>query len=873
MEYIKGPELVHGIRELNRKGGRFKRASDQVLQVIGRISTGEDPLKGLALTNHGESRIDKCVKYDLTGRCRLITIQDSGYCILLFAGDHSACDKWLDRNRGYTAAVDNDNRLKPVYTSEPGLGPESYPQRESAYTLGPLWAKLPEKLFERLVEGIGTTCIRDLQSLESISPEDELLQICENIEKTDPARAKDILDIFLLLRSDRITEARDTTKLALEEYRSLEQATADEEAAEPTDGQLLKRIDPESPTFQKLFDHFVRTANYKDWMLFMHPEQEHIARSHFAGSAKLTGVSGSGKTCIVIQRAVHLAEKYPDERVLVLTLNRSLARLIKDLLQGCAVDEVASRIDVQPFFAVCQALLKQFEPRNTKLYDDITWKSEEHIDEVWREYYRCELNNHDAIVMQRVHDSLISRGINAEAYIKEEFDWIRSAVVPTDREKYLDIARKGRTYPLEKSLRSELLEGLDGWERKMRHVGITDYLGIATALYPYLGSIASEYRCVLVDECQDFGTMELKIVRKLVPPGEDDVFIAGDAAQHVTPKHQRLREAGIEIPGARSLQINQNYRNSREVLTAAFGVLESNLTEEMLEQEDFDILDPEYANFSGPAPILLGAQDLKEEIASALTWMDEQTEQNPHTKGCVAICGHSLYEIQKFGERVRRPVLDRTMNLDQGKVFIADLEQTKGFEFDYVCILNVTAGVVPDIAMPEQERFRDLSRFYVAMTRAKTQLLLSYHGQPSSYLAEVDELFLHDSWLEYLGEAPEKNFGVPPRLRELRQHNVEWVDYRDMTAQQFLYTSRASGLPGELISKMRELIPGKRTTQGSGRNATITQWRSIDDAAQSFRKDARARQLWGPTTGKLFIEMAEDICIASAGEISASASG
>ena len=175
--------------------------------------------------------------------------------------------------------------------------------------------------------------------------------------------------------------------------------------------------------------HFVHTADYRDWMTFMHPEQEQAAAEEFSGHAKLAGVTGSGKTCIVVRRATILAERYPSGEILVLTLNRPLAALIDDLVSTTASSSnVRDRIKVVPFFALCQELLKQFEPENWKLYDDRTWKSHEHIDEVWQEYFRCELNNRDAECMQPVHDSLVSRNIDAERYIREEFDWIRSAI-------------------------------------------------------------------------------------------------------------------------------------------------------------------------------------------------------------------------------------------------------------------------------------------------------------------------------------------------------------------------------------------------------------------------------------------------------------
>lgn len=52
------------------------------------------------MTSNNENRIPKCVKYDITGFSRLVTVQNAGKCLLLFASDHDAVDRWLDRNHG-----------------------------------------------------------------------------------------------------------------------------------------------------------------------------------------------------------------------------------------------------------------------------------------------------------------------------------------------------------------------------------------------------------------------------------------------------------------------------------------------------------------------------------------------------------------------------------------------------------------------------------------------------------------------------------------------------------------------------------------------------------------------------------------------------
>ena len=89
---------------------RARQISDkavcQVNMLIGSILSGDkNPLKAFKTTKHGETRIKKCVKYDLHDFCRLVTVKDGEGTTLLFAGDHDDEEEWLKRNRGMVIGI------------------------------------------------------------------------------------------------------------------------------------------------------------------------------------------------------------------------------------------------------------------------------------------------------------------------------------------------------------------------------------------------------------------------------------------------------------------------------------------------------------------------------------------------------------------------------------------------------------------------------------------------------------------------------------------------------------------------------------------------------------------------------------------------
>ena len=219
----------------------------------------------------------------------------------------------------------------------------------------------------------------------------------------------------------------------------------------------------------------------------------------------------------------------------------------------------------------------------------------------------------------------------------------------------------------------------------MRDVGVIDYLGLTSALAKHLPKVQQEYSHILVDEAQDFGTTELTVVRRMVKEGPNDIFLCGDIAQTILPKHRSLSDAAIRSPIRERIQ--KNYRNSREILKAAYEVLKNNLSEDMLDSEDLEILDPRFANFSGSTPMALMSATLQEEIAYARAYAATALKGGAKTV-CLAFAGFSARDVNGFAGKCGVVALDGTYDPKIDSLVFCDLEQTKGYEFDTLIILN-----------------------------------------------------------------------------------------------------------------------------------------------------------------------------------------
>lgn len=842
------------LQKLNRNGGAAQTKASKAYSVFGKAASGDNnPFHGLSVTNHGESRIEHCVKYELGDGYRLITIKDDNICLFCFVGKHDLADSWLESHKGLKAVVSKDGVVDVTNISSDISVQDKRISSQSDFAKSSLILRLEGADFVYFSKYIPQELLQNIILLNTMSTEDEIKNIASLASTTELENL--LFDVLMQLRAGNKSEAIQRIDVYSGAAKIVSELT-EEELVEIPDGMNVKRVVIGSQEYVEWIGRFIKSSGYQDWMLFMHPEQQRLVDAEYEGPTKLSGVSGSGKTCIIVNRAISLAKKGSDGKILITTLNRSLARLINDLLDyACPDEELRSIITCKSFFDICRELLIRLEPDNTKLYEEFTWKTAEHIDEIWREFYRCKCNNDDAMILFPLHKSLNSQSIVPEEYIKQEFDWARSACGLRDRDEYIKIERKGRAIPFLSHQRQLVLDGIAMWESKMAFVGSIDYLGLAVRLHAYIDSIAPEYSSILIDEAQDFGTIELELLRKLVHQGRNDIFLAGDMAQHILPKHQSFTKAGIPVPGARSFSIRKNYRNSREILRAAYDVLMNAVNEDFIMEGELEILNPEYANFSTPKPALLKTDTLAKEISYALSHLSECKANRDNFKGCITIVGYTWLEIKRFADRIGLTMLDGNSSLNAGDLFVSDLEQTKGYEFDTMCIVNCNKNILPPINMPENEHFRDACRFYVAMTRAKQELIISYSSEMTDWVSNEKCLarFEVEDWSSYVDESSITLNGIPDFLSTTT--NPTGDNVANMTGVQFLFTKHSIGLPLSLQDKMESLIDGTSLS----RNSQKQKWTNIKSAYGDVLLHPHAKNLFGSKTWNQFVELMKPI--------------
>jgi superfamily I DNA/RNA helicase len=772
--YLNESRFREAMISLRRRGGAHQRAYDKACALITGLNYGIEELN--KLTNHGESRIKHCRKYDLSNDAhRLVTLHTDKYIYLLHVGTHDEVDKWLDHNRGLTITAHTDT--KKIQVTHVTRMEEGGPRESAGINFA---ASTEENVpYIKRLDGFDvrevvsqTFLAKQLEAINENSTEDDIQEICAHIAENDCEVGCLLLDIFLELRSGnkyralaRIEQFRGNAKDIASDPALEEIAVAS--GANSENLVVLSELDDEE--IRKLF----APDKFQEWMLFPHKEQKRIAEKDSEKPVVLTGVSGSGKTCVLVHRARYLAKKYPGERILLLTLNRSLSRLLQNLAEALCNPEELKSIKVMAFYDYFEQLVRHFGPSDylsqlhslaeshpqkreiqltigqvdsatyAREYDPV---SKETLDDTWNIFldqpYAQTLIGY-IVERIRAYDDFVE----VRDYLREEFSLVRSAVpTSTRRDDYLALERNGRAIRFDEGTRRLVLESLLLYEETMLAGGMLDELSLTLSVLPHLPKLHAlppglGFRCLLIDEFQDLSTRDLALLRRIAANKENSLFLAGDTVQRILVKDLRLGAVGFDIINSTWERIKKNYRNSKQILKAASHLANKYGEEAKKQGVEIEVLDPELAEretskplaiqVNGEGEIAVAYQLAREcfNVGSAIPWAI-----------CIATASPDELSVKKIiaGKPSDFPIqvdmLTGDYNRNRDSMTVGSIADVKGFEFAMIIIVGCGAKMLPPTNGCLEECWRHALRLYVAMTRGRDQSAMIYSGDPSKFL-------------------------------------------------------------------------------------------------------------------------------------------
>jgi len=472
---------------------------------------------------------------------------------------------------------------------------------------------------------------------------------------------------------------------------------------------------------------------FAKWRVFLHPAQRKIAyASRYAGPVQVTGGAGTGKTVTALHRAAYLARKAGGQlagleaarSVLVTTFTKNLAEALQSQFELLVDDEeTRGRVEIRNVDSLAYRVVEQARGARPGIVEG------RELDELWVAAATEAALAYPATFLNR--------------------EWVQVILAQDLRteQEYLTASRAGQGMPLGKAQRRQVWQVTRQVEARLRALGRGTFTQLANEAAQLLreGTAQLPYRHVIVDEGQDLHPAQWRLLRAAVPSGPDDMFIVGDVHQRIYDNRVSLARVGINVRG-RSKRLTVNYRTTQEILALAVPAL-GKATLTGLDDEA-DSLAGYRSPLHGRRPKVVGTRTREAEydalVRQVTAWREEGIE--PHAIGVTARSNSIGKDASSALNAVGIPTVSLSAKSRKDAVRVGTMHGMKGLEFQAVAVIGVADGIVPAPAAvtPEEDdhvaHAQDLQRerclLFVACTRARDHLYLSYNGKPSPFLAK-----------------------------------------------------------------------------------------------------------------------------------------
>ena len=636
---------------------------------------------------------------------RVIVHKTAASFLICYVDHHDDAYKWAERRRiethpktGAAQIVEVRERVEeialPVYTT---------PEPQVAAVADVPQERFPPPLFLELSEedllgvGVPQDWVADVRQ----SSEDGFFELAEHI----PAEAAEALLDYVGTGMLRKPE---------------EPATGVNPFDHP-DAQRRFRVLDDVEELERALDY-----PWDQWAIFLHPSQRRVVEQKFSGPARVSGSAGTGKTVVALHRAAAVLKKDRQAKVLLTTFSSPLANALQHKLRMLTGSNGSdgSNVTILPFEGVARDLFTLaygHAPRAASM-EQVKAVLEAAAKEVGIAGFTIRF--------------LVSEWNNVvDAWQIDTLDAYRN-VPRLGRKNRMGSKQRDRVWPVFVRAR-ELLEaqGLNSWP------GI---FGKVTAHYAERDH--KPFSHIIVDEAQDLGVPELRMLAAIADQNSDALFFAGDLGQRIFQEPFSWKALGIDIRG-RSHTLKVNYRTSHQIRQTVDGLLPPVVRDVDGNEEDRR---GTVSVFNGPDPEVRVFDNCSQEIEAIGLWVYEAIDEGiePDEMGIFVRSANELSRARAVVKQAGHTPLELLDRVEEraGRISIGTMHLAKGLEFRAVVVMACDDGI-----LPLQERIETVADegeldevyeterhlFYVACTRARDRLLVSGVAPASEFFADL----------------------------------------------------------------------------------------------------------------------------------------
>jgi len=427
-----------------------------------------------------------------------------------------------------------------------------------------------------------------------------------------------------------------------------------------------------------------------------------------------------------LHRAVHLARRHPDARLLLTTFSETLANALRVKLRRLISNEprLGERLEIHAIDAVA-----------IRLYDA-------HVGQA-----RIASRGQVQQLIGKAAAGL--EGLRfSERFLLGEWNDVVDAWQIQSWEEYRDVRRLGRKTRLSEQQRLTLWAVFEQVKSGLREQGLVTQAEIFNVLARELKARRyPPFDFAVVDEAQDINVSQLRFLAALAGDKPNGLFFAGDLGQRIFQTPFSWKSLGVDIRG-RSRTLRINYRTSHQIRMQADRLLGPQVSD-----VDGNVEDRRgtVSVFNGPSPDIVVLDTVEQEIDEVSTWLASLVKEGilPHEIGIFVRSPAQLTRARDAAQKSGVPfnVLDEHMEITNGRMVICTMHLAKGLEFRAVAVMACDDEIIPlqdrmetvaDDADLEEVYDTERHLLYVACTRARDRLLVTSVDPSSEFLDDLN---------------------------------------------------------------------------------------------------------------------------------------
>ncbi len=464
---------------------------------------------------------------------------------------------------------------------------------------------------------------------------------------------------------------------------------------------------------------------WEKWAVFLHPAQRQLVEREYNGPTRVSGSAGTGKTIVALHRAVFLARRNPNARVLLTTFSDTLSNALRLKLRRLISNEprLGERVEVHSINAIALRL------------------------------YELQFGAQQIASRKAIESLLADAAKEVEAnkfsvhFLTTEWEDVVDAWQLDTWESYRDVRRLGRRTRLPEAQRVVLWSIFDRVRAQLQDRGLITNAAMFTRVAGSLSERKNRpFEYVVVDESQDLSVAQLRFVAALGGKSPSSLFFAGDLGQRIFQQPFSWRSLGVDIRG-RSRTLKINYRTSHQIRRQADLLLGTEVADVDGNTEDRS---GTVSVFNGPIPAIQIADSIASETEKVSGWLADRGAEGvlPHEIGVFvrsdAQLDRARAAVAEAGLKFK--VLDENVETTTGCVSISTMHLAKGLEFRAVAVMACDDEIIPmqerietvsDSADLEDVYNTERHLLYVACTRARDHLLVTSVAPASEFLDDL----------------------------------------------------------------------------------------------------------------------------------------